>query len=312
MISEADTTDPIAVLVSADGGYVRQLAVALRSLSDSAGSSTYLAFIVSDAFDADERQRLAECCGPSVSPRWMSIPDAMLQGVKLDGRNPLQTVFPLLAPEILSRDLTRVVCLDADVLVRRPLAELWQADLDAHPLGAVRDAYLPLVGFELPWRRLGLDPGAPYFNAGVMVMALDRWRTEGIAERVLTLMRHEAFPNDEQSALNAVLNGDWQRIAPEWNTQSHHLAGDSGRAWAFEDSSTLERAVGDPAIVHFCAGDFGRPWNAGSSHPFRDDWFESLDRTPWAGWRPRRHWVRGALHRARRAGGELLGHRSAR
>ena len=308
---EAGNGHPIVVLLGADRAYVRQLAVALRSLSDAAESSTYTAFVVGNEFDAEARRRLSESCGPNVSLHWMSIPESTVRGIKLAGRNPLPTVYPLLAPQILPPELSRVVSLDADVLVRRPLDELWNAELGAHALGAVRDAYLPLAGFELPWRRLGVDPRAAYFNAGVMVMALDRWRAEGISDRVLARMRSEALPNDEQSALNAVLGDDWQRLAPEWNTQAHHLAGDSARAWAFEDASTLARAVADPAIVHFCAGDFGRPWQAGSSHPFRDEWFATLDRTPWAGWRPRRHWVRGALHRARRAGGELLGHRSA-
>jgi lipopolysaccharide biosynthesis glycosyltransferase len=308
MSSPALGADPIAVLLCADRGYVRQLAVALRSLSDADGSANYRAFILSDDFDDEIRRRLCEACGSNLTLRFMPVSDVALRGVKLDGRIPLATVYPLLAPEVLPRELSRVICIDADVLVRRSLVQIWQADLGEHVLGAVRDAYLPLVGFDLPWRRLGIDPSAAYFNAGVMVIELDGWRDARVSEQALALLREESLPNDEQSALNAVFGGGWRHLAPEWNMQAHHFAGDWGRAWAFEDAAALQCAIADPAVVHFCGGDFGRPWVAGSSHPFRAQWFETLDKTPWAGWRPRRQFLSGALRRVGRARRELLGH----
>lgn len=41
------------------------------------------------------------------------------------------------------------------------------------------------------------------------------------------------------------------------------------------------------AVVHFNRGtSLGRPWEVRCTHPFRDRWFEALDHTAWAGWRP--------------------------
>jgi hypothetical protein len=74
-----------------------------------------------------------------------------------------------------------------------------------------------------------------------------------------------------------------------------------------EDPDALDAAVRDPAIVHFCLGMWKRPWQPESRHRYRGEWFELLDSTDWAGWRPVEP---GSLfklkRRARRAAAELM------
>jgi hypothetical protein len=42
----------------------------------------------------------------------------------------------------------------------------------------------------------------------------------------------------------------------------------------------------DPWIVHYST--WSKPWHWSCTHPARERFFEVLDRTEWAGWRPRR------------------------
>ena len=85
------------------------------------------------------------------------------------------TYARLLLPEVLPADATFALYLDVDMLVLRDLGALWLADLHSASVGAVPD---------------GMDAvsigGAPafaqvprvrrYFNAGVLLMDLDRCR----------------------------------------------------------------------------------------------------------------------------------------
>jgi len=295
------------VVMGADSTYAEQLAVALRSHSDCAGPATYQVFVLESRFDDEFRRRVEASHDTNVAITWLHVREDLVAGVQLARRLPRSTTLRIVAPTMLPSDLERVVYLDCDVLVRHPLNELASMDLGGASLAAARDAFLPNVGVDVPWRRFDIDPSGPYFNAGVLVVALERWRELDVSTRGIALLREQLLRHNDQSALNIIFANDWCSLSPTWNLQTHHLAGDRSRAWGFEDRTALECAIADPAIVHLNHGGFDRPWQVGSSHPYRDAWFEVLDRTPWVGWRPRRHWAAGASRRIARAGAALLG-----
>lgn len=136
---------------------------------------------------------------------------------------------------------------------------------------------------RFPWRTLRLSPREPYFNNGVMLVDVDVWRREGIRARAIDLMRSHALPYGEQDALNVMFAGKWKRLHPRWNLQAGHFH-DPCLAWVTEEIQDLDRALTDPAVVHFNGPD--KPWKYGCRHPFASRWFECLDRTPDRGWRP--------------------------
>ena len=185
------------------------------------------------------------------------------------------------------------------------MAELWARDLGDSLLGAVRDPVLPWAATPaggagpsgiLEWKDLGLSPDMPYFNAGVLLVPLPRWRERAVGARALDLLREHVFLLGDQCALNAVVAGDWVQVEPRWNLQGGHLAPNGTLAWVTESSDDLERAMRDPAVIHFTHFR-RRQWQAQSDYPNRALWFEDLDRTAWAGWRPSEPRARGRFHR---------------
>jgi lipopolysaccharide biosynthesis glycosyltransferase len=298
------------VVMAADDTYTKQLAVALRSLSDCAGPTEFHAFVLQSGIDGELRRRVEASCDANVAITWLDVHDDLVEGVRLARRLPRPTAFRIVVSTLLPSDLNRVVYLDSDVIVRRSPEELWSMDLGDAPLAAVRDSFLPFVCMDVPWRQFDIDPSASYFNAGVLVVELDRWRELDIAARGIKLLRDLRLRHSDQSALNMLFANKWRTLSPKWNLQTHHLAGERSRAWGFEDRTDLERAIADPVIAHLTEGGFSRPWEAGSAHPSRDAWFEILDRTRWTGWRPRRSRTAGARRRMTRAGAALLGRSS--
>jgi lipopolysaccharide biosynthesis glycosyltransferase len=135
------------------------------------------------------------------------------------------------------------------------------------------------------YRDLGIAPSAKYFNAGVMVVDVGRWRDEAIGRRSLeALERHrEHVIWWDQYALNVTLTGRWGELDGRWNQVAHlHVY----PSWAESpvDRQVFERLRDDPWIVHYCSS--SKPWHADCRHPWTGEFFRVLDSTPWRGWRP--------------------------
>jgi lipopolysaccharide biosynthesis glycosyltransferase len=197
------------------------------------------------------------------------------------------TYHRLMIARLLPEGVARAVWLDCDLLVTGDLTALWETDLGGSHLLAVRDSVVPRVSSRYGirrWRELGLPRKAPYFNAGVMLLDVDRWRDDDIgvlAGRYLMGARDVMFW--DQEGLNAVLCGRWGELDPRWN-----------RMASAERRADAERADAAHWIVHF--GGTLKPWRLPepSSGP-RALFYRHLDQTPWAGWRPRRTPTSAAL-----------------
>ncbi len=93
---------------------------------------------------------------------------------------PVSTYYRLLLPSLL-KNRNRTIYLDSDLVVEIDLSELFDADLNGHPLGGVPDRDAIQQGLQAHINR----PGDLYINAGVLVMDLDQWRKESIAEQCM-------------------------------------------------------------------------------------------------------------------------------
>jgi lipopolysaccharide biosynthesis glycosyltransferase len=214
--------------------------------------------------------------------------------------------FRILMPRLLPADLRRVIYLDADLIVRRDLTQLWELDLRDRLCLAAQDCAAPYLdaakslenfdrcgrhlGSPVPitnFRELGLSPLAAYFNAGVMLVDLAAWRDADLSGQILACLqqneRHVLWW--DQYALNVVLAGRWGALDVRWNQGCNIYAYPTWRDSPF-DCQTFERLRSDPFIVHFTTR--YKPWKLSCLHPLRQLYFEYLDRTEWAGWRPAR------------------------
>jgi lipopolysaccharide biosynthesis glycosyltransferase len=184
----------------------------------------------------------------------------------------------LLVPDMLAAQTERVLYLDADMLVLRPIEDLWMAELGGSTCACCQDLAIPLVSSMMAIRAyevLRLAPDTPYFNAGVMLIDTSRWCAESVGERALTyLAQHEDSVNMfDQEALNVVLASRWHRLSVRWNL----IASVAGRS--FLDTRPLrsddyQASLNAPCIVHY-AGTL-KPWR----NPYlRGRWFAPYRQT---------------------------------
>jgi lipopolysaccharide biosynthesis glycosyltransferase len=155
-----------------------------------------------------------------------------------------------------------------------------------HALLAVRDCGTPYVSSQYgitKYREIGLAPDTPYFNSGLLVINLKRWRAEKISQKVIRYLReYEQYINlADQDGLNAVLFDDWGRLDPKWNVVSHILYYEQWEESAFKEEirPIREELIRKPYIFHFSGG--SKPWQIGCEHPAQLEWIRYLKQSGW-------------------------------
>jgi len=188
----------------------------------------------------------------------------------------LETYFRFWIGDLLP-DRSRALYLDPDTIVVGPIEELWRTDLHGNVLAAV-----PIPNSARPATH-GMRPGSLFFNAGVLLIDLDRWRAEGYRDRCLDYLKQhpERAIDGDQDILNLVTEGHWLPLPFEWNVISpfYRKSHDLGLP-----RSKVRRVRRNARIIHFNGGN--KPWTYLDDHPRKPDYLRSLAATEWRGWRP--------------------------
>jgi lipopolysaccharide biosynthesis glycosyltransferase len=128
------------------------------------------------------------------------------------------TYARLLLPSLI--DDARALYLDADLIVTADIAQLFRQDLQGFPLGAVVSDTVRSSNDRDFFLRLGFPETAPYFNAGVLLLDLERLRRENYLKKCLAFAREykTQLPTADQTILNYVFRDNYLSMPYEYNT----------------------------------------------------------------------------------------------
>jgi lipopolysaccharide biosynthesis glycosyltransferase len=259
----------IHVVCAADEQFALPLSVMMKSAAIHTTGRPLVFHVLTSGLRRATRRRLEWAIAPhGASCTLFQVPASMLREAVVSGHISAATYYRLLSDHALPRELTRAIYLDADVVVTGDLQELWTLDTGGRALLAV-----PEVGIGehlrpyLARHAAGAERATTFFNAGVMLVDLVRWRGQRIGERALEMIRAREVPLTfwDQDVLNIVAADAWGPLPPRWN-----LIG----AAAVPDAP--------PGIIHFNTPI--KPWHRNSVHPARSLFFQYLDAVDW-GWR---------------------------
>jgi lipopolysaccharide biosynthesis glycosyltransferase len=229
------------------------LATTLRSIVESNASAWPLKFhVLSGGITEGTREKVFDSLPKgSASIRWVPVDLNLFREFSTVFYVSRMTYARLLIPRLFPDTVSRVLYLDADLLVMGDLGQLWETDLDGAVVGAVSDRNLdPALKAGAPGAK-DLPEVRDYFNAGVLLIDLKRWREERVVENALEFLRgHPRSPYMDQDALNVACDKLWKKLDPRWNFQDRYDKEVSGLA--------PDRR---PWIVHFvwCR----KPWRPG-------------------------------------------------
>lgn len=192
----------------------------------------------------------------------------------------------LLTPDLLP-DLDKILYLDCDTLVTDNVETLWQTEMGTSVCAAVSEPFSVLRKKDVRLARDDL-----YFNSGVMLIDLAKWRTQDLIHQfVKCIERHKGrVPYVDQGCINEVCRGNIKLLPLKNNvyTLFYDFTYEEAAAYRRErgvyTKEEVEQARKNPVVVHFTSSFLStRPWFEGSLHPYAKEWERVLSETPWAG-----------------------------
>lgn len=266
--------EKVNIMFSVDNNYVQHLSATICSILENVGKNENLCFtVIYNSLNRKSKNTLNNLIKRYKSKIIFIRLDSLdLVGANLEGHISEATYYRIMIPELFPENIKKVIYLDSDILVRKDIMELWDTEIGDSVIGAIKlNEY---NGYD----KIDIPKDAPYFNAGVLVINLDKWREEQITRKAFEyIKRHpEKLIAHDQSILNYLLYDKWHQVDYKWNVRTQIFSLDYLNA-GFDNFESFEEVKEDPSIVHFTTA--SKPWHYLNNHPFKKEYFYYLDKT---------------------------------
>jgi lipopolysaccharide biosynthesis glycosyltransferase len=258
-----------------DSNIVQHLAVTLLSLFEThSNTDIEVFFMLIDVPEEDVSKIDALCRQFSrVKAYFRPFSIADTHRFPISGHVSIATYARVFLTDELPAEWSRVIYLDCDLIVRSSFADIWDYDL-----GNIAIAGVPEPG-KSRHAELGIPESKPYLNAGVLLINLAYWRDNDVKGQLLSYIwsHPERLKWHDQDALNACLNEHVLRLPYRWNVTHIFYLGPYQSLEGITGSQLL-KLQRDPAVVHFTGPT--KPWMYIMTHPFQEQYWTLLKRTP--------------------------------
>lgn len=191
----------------------------------------------------------------------------------------------LFLSEFLPSDVTKIVYLDCDTLIRGDLSGLWDIDMDGYFCCGVKDC----ISSQYK-KNIGISAGDVYINSGVMILDLEKIKTFPMNEFIQQFIRSSkiqiSFP--DQDILNSAFQGKIKILPLQYNVMSIAARFPYKKLMRFRHPDSYyseeeyQQGRENPIILHF-TGHFWntRPWFKNSDHPDAGLFLAYKENSPW-------------------------------
>ncbi len=188
---------------------------------------------------------------------------------------PIPIYYRLLMAKILPLTVHKVLYLDADMIVRHDLSELWNTPLENLAVAGVSNQ----SNCGCYWERLSYKKEQGYFNSGVLLFNLDYIREKQLTEQFIDYIKSnpEKLLCPDQDVLNYVLRESKKHLSVYYNAQEGFYREPPEMITGQKEE--FQKAIQDPAIVHYTKE---KPWTKGCTHPLRNLYYYYKKDTVWA------------------------------
>lgn len=265
--------DQVNVVVTVDRHYLQPLGVMLNSLLTNSSRSISI-YLLHDGLDACAIQAIQAvvCRHPFSRLHEQHVAVAPFDGLRVPGHLSRVGYFLFILADILPREMNKALYLDPDLIIEGEIGDLWNTQVDGFLHAAVPVAppyYHPRI----------VTPGQLYFNAGVMLINLERWRNDQISARAIAAVRELSSyvkRGINQDVINVLTRHQWKRLPLLWN-QSPDLFLHQGLH--LYSRREVHDALNGRGIIHFNGP--VKPWHYACAHPRRNLYVQYCKGTPW-------------------------------
>ena len=204
--------------------------------------------------------------------------------IKLKVRS-IATYYRLFLSSLLDASIDKAIYLDCDSMVNDTLEELWDTDISGYDIAGVLD----IISAKNK-KCIGLKEEEPYFNAGMLLINLKKWRKDNIEQKMIDFVQqHDGkVCYHDQGTINGVcvnkkiLHPRYNAMTPFFVMTLKQLKHYHSLKNYYTEKELLE-ARKKPVFIHFTPYLTDRPWVKGNLHPLRKLYQKQMAETPWKG-----------------------------
>ena len=185
--------------------------------------------------------------------------------------------YKIVIPRLLPQEVDKILFLDADMIVQTSLAPLYETGIEGKYAAVVAERKSRSV----------VSHDKPYFNAGMILMNVKKYREDHVEEQIKELAqeRIKDFPYLEQDLFNEIFQGNVVYVHPIWNGflwkgdvknyNFHVVEKQLSLCYPIE---WIEQSAANPNIVHYV--NHIKPWHCECNHVHKHIYWKYAKLTP--------------------------------
>lgn len=249
----------LPVVFATDDAYAPYAGVAIQSLIDHADSSKlYSVNILHTHLSEDNSTGLLELARDNVGINLIDVSALVSEWKIYSTAHYSEAMFYRIAIPRLFSNRSKVLYLDCDILIYDDVSKLFEFDLGASVVGAVRNIcnqsrsrYVETV--------LGVDDDE-YFNSGVILFNIESFISNCIEQRCCDLLSaYRRLDCPDQDILNLACMGLVTYLPIRWNVAWQHAIGPIQKYYDETILKQFSSALEDIGILHYTTA--VKPWN---------------------------------------------------
>lgn len=214
--------ETIPVFFAVDDNYAPLLGVAIRSLLANANADYfYRIHVLTAGLTAQNEEKILSEVTENASLTFDDVSGEVAQiAEQLHMRDyySAATYYRIFIGRLYPQ-YERALYLDCDVIFAGDIAEMYTANIGNALVGAVREDVMAMEQVFGDYASVVVGvPAEEYFNAGILLLNLKKYRALGIEKRFVALMKKRKFTvAQDQDYLNVLCHGMVYYFAPAWN-----------------------------------------------------------------------------------------------
>lgn len=236
----------IPVVVCGDKNVEIGLHVTLYSLLEKSSAKYHKIYFINEGYTKEDLSNLSKSLNP-FSGRYEIIPVGVSSVIfdKYKGLHGNKMAYSkLVIPDLIPED-KMIVFLDLDIVVNIDVKKLYKEELLGDHIIAGNEERL--MGDTHEWnlyQSFGFDKNASYFNSGVMLINLKKWRTGNFTQKCLLFAEenNSKLKTADQTVLNYVFYRDFSLLPDKFNIR-------------IDNNISYKKYIEKEGIFHF----YGRP-----------------------------------------------------
>ncbi len=275
-------TEVIEIVTACDDNYIQHLGVMLCSLLENTSRQNDIRINVIDGgINFDNKTKLTNFIKDKyhLNINYLIVEKSIYQKFPVSHHFTHTIYYRISMPLLFDYSINKVLYLDADMIVKDDIREVWDKDIANYFVAAVE-----ALSCGDRYADLNMPKNSLYFCSGLLLINLSKWREENIMEKVIDFIEEnqDKIQMWDQDSLNSVLCGKWLPLELKWNQQTYFF--ESKIYNQFRQRKDFIVARDNPSIIHYTSSH--KPWHYISSHPYRHEYFNYLKLTPWKEFKP--------------------------